>query len=249
MLAVLLVLLIGEPERGKLDGASAAQEVPPMMTVIRRFWTWPTMRHMLIGATIAGMVGFGLNGFLAAYLARRYGFSLIEAGTVAGLVASLPAAISVVGAGWVSDRMAARGNRRGYALFPAITLLISAPLYAFAITRDNPVLLVGLVAVCALIQFTYLGPTAGTFQNMLGPRMRATGTAFTNVIYTLVAGGFGPLLLGVLSDHYAASGIDPGVALGFAMATAAGFYLWAAVHYALASRTIETDLARSVDHG
>lgn len=247
ILAVLLVLMIAEPSRGKLDGETAEQAVPPMMTVIGRFWTWPTMRHMLIGATIAGMVGFGLNGFLAAYLARRYGFSLIEAGTVAGLVASLPAGISVVGAGWVSDRMARLGNKRGYALFPAITLLVSAPLYAFAITRDNPALLVALVALCALIQFTYLGPTAGTFQNMLAPRMRATGTAFTSLIYTLVSGGFGPLLLGALSDHYAASGIAPGVALGFAMATAAALYLWAAIHYAIASRSIEADLSRPID--
>ncbi len=246
ILAVLLVLLIAEPERGKHDGAQTG-EVPSLMTVLRRYWTWPTMRHMLLGSTIAGMVGFGLNGFLAAYLARRFGFSLVEAGMVAGLVASLPASISVLGAGWISDRMAARGNKRGYALFPAVTLFISAPLYAFAITRDQPALLVCLVALCALIQFTYLGPTAGTFQNMLAPRMRATGAAFTGVIYTLISGGLGPLLLGAFSDHYAARGVDPGVALGFAMATAAGFYLWASVHFAIASRTIEADLARPID--
>jgi MFS family permease len=249
ILSVALVLLIAEPVRGQQDRAAQPDHVPPLMTVIRRYWAWPTMRHMLIGSTIAGAVGFGLNGFLAAYLTRRFGFSLVAAGTVAGLVASLPASISVIGAGWISDRLAARGDRRGYALFPAITLLISAPLYAFAITRDNPTLLVALVAICALIQFTYLGPTAGTFQNMLSPRMRATGTAFTGMIYTLISGGFGPLVLGAFSDQFAASGVDPGVALGFAMATAAAFYAWAGIHYLLAARTIEADLARPIDEG
>ncbi len=249
ILSFALILLIAEPVRGSQDKQVKGTEVPPLLTVLRRYWAWPTMRHMLIGSTIAGAIGFGLNGFLAAYLTRRFGFTLVQAGTVAGLVASLPAAISMTGAGWISDRLAARGNSRGYALFPAITMLITAPLYVFAITRDNPTLLVSLVAICALIQFTYLGPTAGTFQNMLAPRMRATGTAFTGMIYTLISGGFGPLILGAISDRYAASGIDPGVALGFAMATVAAFYAWAAIHYLLAARTIEADLARPIDHG
>ena len=247
ILAILLAIFIAEPKRGALDAVGAADDVPSLMTVIGRYFAWPTMRHMLFGSTIAGMVGFGLNAFLAAYLFRRFGFTLVQAGTVAGLVASLPAAISVIGSGWISDKMALRGNRKGYALFPAITLLISAPLYAFAITRDHPPLLIALVAICALIQFTYLGPTAGTFQNMLAPRMRATGAAFTSMIYTLISGGFGPLLLGFLSDHYAGSGINPGVALGYAMATMAIFYLWAGVHYLIAARTIEADLSRSID--
>jgi len=247
ILAILLALFIAEPKRGAHDGPAAAEHVPPMTTVLGRYFAWPTMRHMLFGSTIAGMIGFGLNAFLAAYLARRFGFSLVAAGTVSGLVASLPAAISVVGAGWVSDKLAARGNRKGYALFPAVTLLVSAPLYAFAITRDQPALLIALVACCALIQFTYLGPTAGTFQNMLAPRMRATGAAFTSMIYTLISGGFGPLILGAMSDNFAGRGIQPGVALGYAMAAMATLYLWASLHYFLAARTIEADLSRSID--
>jgi len=246
ILAILLTLFVAEPKRGALDGQAGQGEVPPLKTVLGRYFRWPTMRNMLFGSSLAGMVGFGLNAFLAAYLIRRYGFTLVEAGIVAGLVASLPSTISILGAGWLSDRMARGGNRRGYALMPAITLLISAPLYAFAITRDDPVLLVLLVGICGLFQYTYLGPTQGTFQNMLGPRMRATGTAFTGMIYTLVGGGFGPLILGAVSDRYAASGTAPGIALGLAMATMCVFYLWAALHYWLASRTIEEDFARPI---
>ncbi len=249
ILAVLLFVLIAEPARGGRDEVRSRDDVPSLLAVLHRYWAWPTMRHMLIGSTIAGMVGFGLNGFLVAFLTRRFGFSLAEAGTVLGLVASLPALVSITVAGWVSDWLAARGNKRGYALFPAVTLLVSAPLYIFAITRNDATLLVALIALCALLQFTYLGPTAGTFQNMLAPRMRATGSAFALMLYSLVSASLGPLLLGVFSDHYAASGIEPGVALGYAMATIAAFYAWAGIHYLLAARTIDADLARPIDHG
>jgi MFS family permease len=246
ILALLLTLFVAEPKRGGLDEPGASDAIPPVGTVIGRYWQWPTMRNMLAGATIASMVGFGLNAFLAAYLIRRFGFTLVEAGLVAGLVASLPSTLSILGAGWLSDRLARGGNRRGYALMPAITLLVSAPLYAFAITRDEPAMIVALVGFTGLFQYTYLGPTAGTFQNMLSARMRATGTAFTGMIYTLVGGGFGPLILGAVSDGYAGNGADPGVALGLAMATMSALYLWAAFHYWRASRTIEADYRRPI---
>lgn len=246
ILAILLAVFVAEPQRGRYDEQAADEAVPSIGAVIGRYLAWPTMRNMLCGATIASMVGFGLNAFLAAYLIRRFGYTLVEAGLVAGLVASLPSTLSILGAGWLSDKFAARGDRRGYALMPAVTLLVSAPLYAFAITRDNPAMIVALVGLTGLFQYTYLGPTAGTFQNMLSARMRATGTAFTGMIYTLVGGGFGPLLLGVVSDRYAASGIPSGVALGFAMATASLLYIWAAFHYWLASRSIEADFQRPI---
>jgi len=246
ILALLLALFIAEPRRGGLDAGGSSGEVPPIGTVIGRYLRWPTMRHMLLGSTVASMVGFGLNAFLAAYLVRRFGFTLVQAGLVAGMVASLPSTLSILGAGWVSDRLARRGNRRGYALVPAITLLVSAPLYAFAITRDEPAMIVALVGLCGLFQYTYLGPTQGTFQNMLSARMRATGSAFTGMIYTLVGGGFGPLVLGMVSDFYVREGEAPGIALGLAMATISFLYLWAAFHYWRASRSIEADYRRPI---
>src|SRR3546814_11090823 len=79
-------------------------------------------------------------------------------------------------------------------------------------------MVVVLVGLASLFQYSYMGPTAGTLQNMLSPRMRATGTAFTSMIYTM-GGGIGPVVLGVLSGHYVSRGINSGVALGRAMAS------------------------------
>src|SRR5690606_3349012 len=89
VLALLLTLFVAEPMRGHHDAGSDTATVPSLGAVLGRYFAWPTMRHMLAGSTIASMVGFGLNAFLAAYLIRRFGFSLVEAGLVAGLVASL----------------------------------------------------------------------------------------------------------------------------------------------------------------
>jgi len=246
LLALLLHLLVEEPPRGRYDDVIDKDFVPPMASVIRRYWDWPTMRHFLIGSTIASLVGFGLNTFLAAYLSRRFGMSLLEAGLSSGLVASLPAALSVFASGWLSDRWA-RSNRKSYALIPAVSLALSTPIYLLAITRESAGTAITFLGIAALVQYCYLGTTFGTFHNMLHPRMRATGSAFTSMVYSLIGGGIGPVVLGGLSDVLTPRAPTPGIGLGWAMGAASLLYLWAALHYAMASRHIEADLSRPTD--
>jgi len=243
ILAIALHLFVEEPTRGQHDAVATTDEVPPMLRVIGRYFSWPTMRHMLIGSAIASLVGFGLNAFMASFLMRKFGFSLVEAGLTSGLVAALPAAISVVAAGLLADRWGKR-DKRSYALVPAITLTLSTPLFLLAVWQDSAMLAVILIGVSALAQYCYLGPTFGTFQNMLHPRMRATGSAFTNMVYSLVGGGIGPVILGALSDRFTKTAVTPGDGLTFAMAVLSCLYLWAGLHYWLAARHIREDLDR-----
>lgn len=244
VLAVVVHVFVEEPPRGQHDDVAVDGAVPPMGRVIARYLSWPTMRHMLFGSAIASLVGFGLNAFMAAYFMRRFDFSLLEAGLVSGFVAALPASFSIVGAGFVADRWG-KTNRKSYALVPAVTLLLSAPLFLLAMAQSQPALAIALVGLSALFQYCYLGPTFGTFQNMLHPRMRATGSAFTNLVYSLIGGGLGPVLLGGLSDQFTAQ-LGMGTGLAYAMGAASLLYIWAAVHYWRASRHIEADLARPI---
>jgi len=222
---------------------ATTDEVPPMLRVIGRYLSWPTMRHMLIGSAIASLIGFGLNAFMASFFMRKFGFSLVEAGLTSGLVAALPAAISVVAAGLIADRWGKK-DKRSYALVPAITLTLSTPLFLLAVSRDNATMAIILIGVSALAQYCYLGPTFGTFQNMLHPRMRATGSAFTNLVYSLVGGGIGPVILGALSDNFTKTAATPSDGLTLAMGALSCLYLWAGLHYWLAARHIRSDLDR-----
>ncbi|WP_126172136.1 spinster family MFS transporter [Altericroceibacterium xinjiangense] len=242
LLAVAAWALIAEPPRGRYDREKSA-DVPPIGAVFSRLFRLKSARQLLFGSTIASMVGFGLNSFVAFLLVRRFDFSLAEAGLFAGLLASFPGAVAVLVGGWAADRFGKR-NPAAYALIPGIALLIASPLYMFAITRDHVVLLLALTTIAALFQYTYLGVTYGVFQNLLHSRMRATGSALLNAMYGLIGQGLGPLLVGFLSDRFLASGYSPGRGLAYAMALTAAIYLWAALHYLLAARHVGPDLAR-----
>lgn len=246
ILAILLHLFVEEPPRGQFDDVRDVNAVPSVKAVLLRYWQRKTMRHMLAGSAIASLVGFGLNAFLASWLIRRFDFSLVEAGITSGLVASLPAAFSVTASGWLADRWA-RTDKRSYALIPAFSLLVATPIYLFGVTHSDATLAVAFIGIAALVQYCYLGTTFAVFHNMLHPRMRATGSAFTNLVYSLIGGGIGPLVIGGLSDTLAPVAPSPGHGLAWAMGGASLLYLWAALHYFLASRHIVAELALPTD--
>lgn len=240
ILSILVYLYIAEPPRGRHDTGDV-ETIPSTLAVVERFWKLKSARHLVAGSTLASLVGFGLNAFFAALMIRRFGLPLGEAGLYAGAIASLPAAISVFAGGWLTDRLGP-ARPAAYALVPGISLLIGFPLYAFAITSTDLVLLLVLVTVSALFQYTYLGVTFGTLQNMMHPRMRATASAMLNALYSLVGSGLGPLLVGTLSDHFRAGGTGGGQALAWAMALSTAIYLWAGAHYLLAARHVGPDI-------
>jgi len=239
LLGILVHLFIKEPARGAHD-ADASDDVPSIMAVVRRLFLLPGARHLVIGSTIAATLGFGLNYFFTSLMIRRFDLPISEAGLYAGLIASLPAAISVVLSGWLADRWGAK-SPAAYALIPGICMLVGGPLYAFAIIQDNLTLLLGLVTISALLQFGYLGVTFAALQNLMHPRMRATNSAILNAIYG-IAGGFGPTILGAMSDRLTPDYDTPGYGLALGMSLLALVYLWAGAHYLLAARTMRQDL-------
>lgn len=239
ILGVLAWTFIAEPPRGRHD-AGADDEVPPISAVLHRLFVLPSARNLVIGSALAAMLGFGLNYFFTSLMIRKFELGLAEAGFYSGLIASLPAALSVVGSGWLADRLSAK-SPAAYALIPAVCLVIGGPLYALAITRESLPLLLGLISVTTFLTFGYLGVTYAALQNLMHPRMRATCSAVLNVIYGLVS-GIGPILLGALSDRMALSH-GPAQGLAVAMAITGALYIWAGLHYLLAARRLRRDMA------
>lgn len=237
-LAGIAWFFVSEPKRGQHD-KGASDNVPPVSAVLRRLFMLKSARHLVIGSAFAAMLGFGLNYFFTSMMIRNFGLNIGEAGLYTGIIASLPAAISVVGSGWLGDKLGAK-NPAFYALIPAVCLVIGGPIYALAITREDLGALLGLVAIATFLNFGYLGITYASLQNLMHPRMRATASAVLNVVYG-IASALGPVLLGMLSDTMSLSyGASQGLTI--AMAITGGLYFWAGLHYFWASRFYARDL-------
>ncbi len=241
LLAVAVWLFIAEPPRGRHD-REASDEVPPIGAVFGRLVGLKSARQLLIGSTLASMVGFGLNGFLIFVFTRKFGVSLAQAGLMSGVLGSLPGAIAVLAGGRLADRLGAR-NAAAFLTVPGVALLIGGAIYIAAITQGDLWLLLPLLFVGGLFQYAYLGVSFGVFQNLLHSRMRATGSALLGAVYALVGQGLGTLFVGMLSDALAPR-FGETQALVYALALFALIYFWAGVHYFLAARHLGADLAR-----
>ncbi len=264
LLALLQWLTIREPARGQNDPGVDAGDTPPFSTVLRRFRDRPSLINIILGATISTVAGYGISYFLAAWLSRRFGLNYAHAGLVTGLISGIPASVSILAGGFLSD-WAGRRRAYWYALIPAVGSALCAPFYITAVRADTWLIATVLLSLGAICQYAYIPAAAAITQNMMGPRMRASATAVTGLIYTLVGQGLGPLLVGALSDHFTRSAFsgdfnllchsDRGAAsVACTQASASGLesaltlwcllFLWSGAHLALGARTIGRDLAR-----
>ena len=106
---------------------------------------------------------------------------------------------------------------------------------------------IAVLVVPSLLNSLWLGPAFGTIQNLAPMRMRALASAILLFILNIIGLGFGPFLVGVLSDLLAGSfGLD---SLRYAILIATVAYFLAGAHFLLAGRTIRRDLdaAQSAD--
>src|SRR5262245_56157642 len=235
--AALFRLTVREPPRGWSEGRThEAGERPALGEAFRLIAGLRTFRHMTVGAILASMALFAGAQWGPAFFQRTHGLSLEAAGGIAVI-----ATFGAIGGGLLADRMWAK-NARGVLLLPAACCAAAFPLSLGAFFWPGiggAIVMLAGASVLAIVQ----GPPVGAVTQALVPlRMRGMISAVLNSLLALLGFGAGPLLTGMLSDAVASTGGD---GLRSGLAWVSGLYLWAAIHFALAARTLPAELARS----
>lgn len=267
--AAIVWLTLREPPRGLAEGSLSKEKPPALLEVIRHLWSMRTFRHLLIGSTIAGFALNAVAQFVLPFYLRGFELPLALAGALFGVVAFTSNGIGMLLGGFGFDRLSRRDPR--WSLWgPALMLVLAAPLYCGAFATRNPWTSMTLIWFANLVLISYFAPTTATMQNIVGPRMRATTVALTAVVGGLFGAGLGPTMLGIASDWFATRVFEfsdfiascpggrapPGAAealdgacraastegLRYALIAVQIFFVWAAVHYLLAARTLRQHL-------
>lgn len=260
LLALIAKLTIKEPVRGRYD-PPAPEHVPPLKDVLTLLWRLPTFRHLAIGVSVSTMISAGAATFMAPFLLRGpFDLSLTGVALITALLAGIAAILGTLLGGRLGDHYGRR-DPRYYLAIPAASYVLAAGLQMAALLQSNLIALVALLALGQLCCVVYLGPTFGVLHNMVEPRMRATAVAIVFVLTSLIGLGLGPVLVGWLSDFAGARATDAATwascmngststecreasfhGVKIALVSAALLYLWPAIHYFVASRSVATDL-------
>ena len=242
-LAVIFKLTVTEPIRGMSDRTeTVGQSQPPLLQTVKTLLTNKTILHIAMGGALTSFVGYGLGQWLPAFFIRLHGMGLAETATYYGLVNGIASMAGTFLGGTLADRFAKR-DQRVYVWLPGAGVLISFPFYLAALVVSDWLVAIAILLVPSFLNSLWLGPAFGTIQNLAPQRMRALASAILLFILNIIGLGFGPFLVGVLSDVL--SGPFGEESLRYAIIAATAAYFWAGAHFLLAGKTLVADLQRA----
>jgi predicted MFS family arabinose efflux permease len=245
LVALLVRLTVTEPRRGLSDPGRASLAIEGVGATARHFFRLRSLRHIPLAGAIHAIGAFGAASWVPAFFIRTHGMTSLQAGSrLALLMASAGLAGAILG-GILCDRLAAKTrNPALYAIVPGIFLLLSVPFTLLAFGARSPTMALLFYSVPAFCNHLILGPIVASMQNLAGTRRRAIAAAYYSFTVNLFSMGAGPLIVGFLSDRFAAQfGSN---ALRYSLMSLISFTCaWAALHLFLAGRTIKWDLQQT----
>ena len=231
--------IVKEPPRGWSEGRDYTPAAPvPLREIIAVLGRRPALLQTYLGTVLVSVGVFASAQWVVAFFERVHGMSNSRASL--GLVwAAIAGTIGAVAGGVVANR-AWTTSPRAVLLTPAACAFLACPALFFGATTENATLAVVLYSLAGGLSLVHAAPAAAAMQGMIPDRMRGFVSSLIASLLTLIGLGGGPFLAGALSDYFG-SATNP-ASLGTALSAISVLYLWAAVHFVLASRTLKRDL-------
>ena len=239
ILALVVRFSLAEPPRGMAEGRADSGTQPGVGETLAYLWQKKSFRHMSFAAALTAFVGYGFVTWAPAFLIRSFGMGTGEIGTWFGLILGIPGGIGIVMGGWLADKFGAK-DPKWYLWTTAIALILVTPFNIVVyLATDSTMALLGMIIPVLLGNF-YQATTFSQTQGISELRMRAVAAGILLFIINIIGLGFGPQVVGVISDILSARyGTE---SLRYALLICSLVNVWAGAHYFIAGRHLKDDL-------
>ena len=244
ILGILMFTTVKEPARSQPVKPLKINIFPEIWGTFKIMMAIRSLRHIVIGCTLVVFVGYGALYWNGVFFRRIHGLSAGETGTLLALIGGIIGGIGTYFGGWLADRLAQR-DKRAYAWLTGGVKIGVVPIaIAFYLTRDFKIAL-ALYTITAFFGGFYLSVSFALTQSLLPAANRALGAALLLFCINIVGLGFGPQLVGILSDYFQPSyGVD---GLRYALVAVVSANIWGASHYFWSARYLRQDLIANAD--
>lgn len=195
----LMLLTVKEPTRRGLGQRSANV---PMGEFLRYWWSHrsATLTHAF-GFALLSLAGYGASAWIPEYFIRVHGWTRAMVGTNIGLTAMVVGPTGLFTAGWIADRLTARGVRDAKMRVGMYAALAWLP-FGIAV----PLMPTGALAMVAYVPALFFsswswGIAPAAVQEMMPNQMRGQASAVYLFILNLIGLGCGPWVLGFMTSH------------------------------------------------
>jgi MFS family permease len=222
------------------------EDRPGLVTVARFLLRRKSFVHIALGSGLAAFGGYAVASFFPSFLVRSHDMNPVQVGVYLGLTLGIAGGLGFAGGGWVADRIGAtrrRDSLLGVVFATLVGWVFIIPVYLVESVNYS----LALFIIPAVLSNFYLATSIAQTQSLVGLRMRGVASALLFFVLNIIGLGLGPQVAGILSDLLADS--TGKESMRFALLTI-GVIIgpWSALHYFLASRHIDSDLARVHDN-
>nr|WP_053000229.1 MFS transporter [Sphingomonas sp. Y57] len=241
-IAVVAFWVLKEPRLGAQGIARpmiASAPAEPLPRVFAVLWRNRTYRHLALCFLFSSFFTDGILQWQPAFFIRSHGMATGELGTWLAIFYGGGTLLGTFLGGELTARYAAT-NERLQLIIVAVLYALFAVLTAAVYLAPNYPLAFVLLGLAVLGGGATNGPLYAASQTLVSPRMRAMSIAIILFGSNLIGMGFGPLLVGWLSDVFAPYAGNE--SLRYAIVAMTPGYFWCTWHLWKASRTVTEDV-------
>jgi len=240
--AFLVYFTIKEPIRGRMDTEASDEKEMSFGEVVSILFRKKTFVFLSIATGFQAFSNYGVGNWLAPFFSRSHGMDIATIGITLGLIAAFGGGIGTFMGGYLTDKMAKK-DIRWYFWLPAIAILLNIPIAVFVFFGENTQAVLGVTIVSYFLSALYLGPAIAVTHNLVPAKMRVFASAVLFFVLNAIGLGFGPLVLGMLSDWLEPTYGVHALRWSFTVTLGTGFI--AAVLFYFAAKHYKDDLLES----
>jgi sugar phosphate permease len=223
--------LLGLREPRNRTPKAKRQQQEPLRETLARLARKRSFVLLCVAATLYWLVAYGAVIWFPAYLVRVLHLDLVSVGAVFGLLGAVAALLGSVLGGFVTDLATRRGGAYA-ARVPGAILIGTVPFYELAMLSESPAWFYAATFIGALGLSAAVPALFTLVHRICGSPRRSMAVAIVFFFGNLIGLGFGPLITGMLSDHfstaYGAVGLRYALMIALAVLALSGAALWAA---------------------
>jgi MFS family permease len=198
LFSLVFYVTVKEPRRGATD-TRATDDSHSFVEVIRFLYSTKTFVWLAMATGLHVFCIYGMVNWAPSFLSRLHGLKGSQIGVILGLSFGLGGGIGTFAGGWLTDHFGKK-DKRWYLKIPGYAIVISIFFAAGALFLQNTLLSVSCLAICVSLHSMYLGPSIAVVHSLVPASMRALSSAVLFLVLNLIGLGFGPLVVGMISD-------------------------------------------------
>jgi len=201
ILSLLFYTTVKEPRRGATDlSAAVTKDEHSLGHVLKFLYSRKTFVYLALATGSLAFCQYGMLNWAPSFLMRLHGMKISQIGVLLGLIVGISGAIGTFTGGFLTDHFG-KTDARWYLKIPAYAILIAIPFIAGYLFLQNVFLALICLGCFVLLLSMYLGPSIAVVHSLVPASMRALSSAILFLVLNLIGLGFGPLVVGFISDQ------------------------------------------------